>query len=529
MLAAPLIGSVNHTQVPIVVATSGASLSADDQAAIGKILNRLNKVPTKVSAHLLSVAPDRRAAQLLFVSSVSPFDQGKAETMIDNLGSAIAGVPVPPDLQVHLSGQAATNVAVQKQSAKQSKELQEGSILFIIILLLIIFRSLLAPLAYPPAGGAGARHGERLHRRPRCSVGFLRVSFFTQILLIVLILGAGTDYGLFLVFRAREQLFAGSEPKDAVAYAAVRTVGESISASAATVIVALLTLPAAGFGLYHDLGVPLAMGIAVMLLAGLDAAAGAARPSSAGRSSGRRRRCRARARRRPVGPGGREARREAGADARRRAGRARGAGAVLRSASSRPASGGDVTAPAGTDAAKGNAAVAAYFPQSSANPTNVIMDFPTSVWENPQQLATATDGLQNTGVLLGHDRPPRPERGTADAGGAHGDPRQVQSLRHRPGAGLAPPQLSRRRLAAGLPVHHLPRHRPLISGDGHTVQWQAGARCRHARHDGRHQLRPRAAATTWQCVAHRRRAPTPAASPARRRPSTTSARSRTTT
>ena len=57
-------------------------------------------------------------------------------------------------------------------------------------------------------------------------------------------------------------------PKEAVALAVSR-VGESISASAATVVVALLTLLLASFGIYHDLGVPLAIGIVVMLAAGL--------------------------------------------------------------------------------------------------------------------------------------------------------------------------------------------------------------------------------------------------------------------
>jgi len=48
-------------------------------------------------------------------------------------------------------------------------------------------------------------------------------------------LGAGTDYGLFLVYRAREELRSGMPPKEAVAHALAR-VGESISASAATVV-----------------------------------------------------------------------------------------------------------------------------------------------------------------------------------------------------------------------------------------------------------------------------------------------------
>src|SRR5437660_952968 len=96
----------------------------------------------------------------------------------------------------------------------------------------------------------------------------LKVSPLAQILLIVLVLGAGTDYGLFLVFRVRENLRSGLERKEAV-IAAVERVGESITFSAATVIAALLSLLAATFEFYSDLGIPLAIGIGVMLLAGL--------------------------------------------------------------------------------------------------------------------------------------------------------------------------------------------------------------------------------------------------------------------
>ena len=46
-----------------------------------------------------------------------------------------------------------------------------------------------------PLVGEAAKHG-------------LQVSPLAQFLLIVLVLGAGTDYGLFLVFRVREELRA---------------------------------------------------------------------------------------------------------------------------------------------------------------------------------------------------------------------------------------------------------------------------------------------------------------------------------
>jgi hypothetical protein len=65
----------------------------------------------------------------------------------------------------------------------------------------------------------------------------LKVSQIAQLLLIVLVLGAGTDYGLFLVFRVREQLRNGVDPKEAVV-ASVTRVGETITFSAFTVIAA---------------------------------------------------------------------------------------------------------------------------------------------------------------------------------------------------------------------------------------------------------------------------------------------------
>jgi RND superfamily putative drug exporter len=86
-----------------------------------------------------------------------------------------------------------------------------------------------------------------------------------QLLLTALVLGAGTDYGLFLLFCYREYLAAGLDPTRAVV-AAVERVGESVTFSAATVIAALLSLLLASFGLYRGVGPGLAIGIAVVLL-----------------------------------------------------------------------------------------------------------------------------------------------------------------------------------------------------------------------------------------------------------------------
>src|SRR5205814_20426 len=94
------------------------------------------------------------------------------------------------------------------------------------------------------------------------------VATVAQQLLIVLLIGAGTDYGLFLSFRVREELRLGQAPRQAVV-AAVARVGEAIGYSGITVAAALLTLLLAPFGLYRGVGLALAIGVGVLLVAAL--------------------------------------------------------------------------------------------------------------------------------------------------------------------------------------------------------------------------------------------------------------------
>ncbi len=401
------------------------------------------------------------------ISTVNNFDQTGVNALVRHLQSALDRAGFPSDLHVNMAGEVATEVANQQQSKKQGNEIQLFSVLFILVLLLIIFRSLLAPVitllgplfALALSGsfiGALGAHG-------------LKISFFTQILLIVLLLGAGTDYGLFLVFRVREELLDGRDPHEAVAVGMAR-VGESISASAATVVVALLTLTLASFGIYHDLGVPLAIGIVVMLLAGLTllpallAIFGRAVfwPSATAPREHRE------------GTWGRIAGRLV-----QRPALTLSIGVVVFGALAlctlgfkSGGFGGKVTAPAGTSAATGNAAQATNFPQSNTNPTNVIMRFPTSVWTDPSGLAVATRGLVQSGEFSTLSGP-------LDPNGTTLTPEQLTTLHHE--LGVTPQELAKTApvapadspVPADLYEAYVAASR-YIAADGKTVQWEAG-------------------------------------------------------
>ena len=461
-LAGPLGVQKDIRQVVVVASRAAGPLTAGDQAAIVREAARAQRLPQVVSVRQLETSGNGRAVQVVVSASVGQSNQVATKRLVDGIEGTFGPAHPPPGLSFNVAGQVATAAANQAAAKSTSREVQALSILFIVVLLLIVYRSLLAPLVtLLPAVFALALASSLIGA---LGAAGLQISQVTQVLLIVLILGAGTDYGLFLVFRVREELRAGSEPDQAVVNALSR-VGESITASAGTVILALLTLLAATFGLYHDLGVPLAIGVAVMLLAGLTllpallAILGPAVfwPANVGPGAVRQ------------GLWGRVATRVV---ARPRLTLATGVvffGALAVAATGFRAAGfgGTVTAPAGSDAAQGNAILARYFPRTTVNPTNLVLQFATPVWRHPESLTRAVMVLKASGEFQQLLEPLDPN-GTAltpaELSALHaslGPARALPPL--PPGTSTLPPALYSAYRATA----------PLLSSNGLTVQFEA--------------------------------------------------------
>ena len=67
-----------------------------------------------------------------------------------------------------------------------------------------------------------------------------------------------------------------------------------------------------------------------------------------------------------------------------------------------------VTAPAGSDAAAGNALITQYFPQSSASPSSLVFRYATPVWQDPGTLASASSSLSSSGLFASTAGPLEP-------------------------------------------------------------------------------------------------------------------------
>ncbi len=467
-LAAPLLGgqgSGRVSPITIIAVRSGGQLTAGDIAAVEREARLAAGSDQVTSVRALGISPDGRAVQLRAEARVSGGDITKDKTIIDDLQATFPRAAAPSGLQFHLAGQVATVVANNASSAKSGKQVQNLSLLLIVVLLLLVFRSVQAALVTLIPSGLALAVATRLIGG--LGQAGLLISSITQVLLIVLLLGAGTDYGLFLVFRVREELRAGHAPHDAVLRALVR-VGESITASAGTVILALLTLLLASFSLYHDLAVPLAVGVAVMLLIGLTLlpallailgrkAFWPAKIEPGPPRDGAWGRIAARLVRRP------------------RTTLAVGvivflALAVGALGYTAGGFGGATNAPSGSDAAAGNGALTAHFPQASNNPGNLILGYAQPVYANPSVLASASSSLHASGAFT-------TLAGPLDTTGTPLTPAQYRALHARLGAPQHLPVAEPAGL--GLPAATYQAYRAsaeFVSADGRVVQFEATLR-----------------------------------------------------
>ncbi len=383
-LAAPF-QPTNDTTGTLVVLGKG-KLSSSDQQDITSLQKKIAKDGHVVSVSDQGLSKDGQVSKAQVVFNV-PTSSTDASPTVAAVRSTMSSFKLPAGLSSYLTGQLPSAVDNQNSQAHAQKLTADLSILVILIMLIIVFRAVAAPLVtLLPAIWVLEMSGSIIAEASKAG---LQVSTITETMLTVLLLGAGTDYGLFFIMRVREEMAGGAPPHTAIERAG-RYVGESITFSAGTVIVALLTLLLATFGLYSGLGPALALGVFLMLLAALTllpallAVLGRAtfwpRPPRPATQEGVYARLADKVIAHPVVT--------------------LVCGVVflgvlglfsLGYASS--GFGGQTTGPAGSQSASGTNVINNHYPPAVANPTQVLMVWKSSVWKN---LTPASDAEANT-------------------------------------------------------------------------------------------------------------------------------------
>jgi RND superfamily putative drug exporter len=478
-LASPL-QEASLTAVTVVAARSGGTLTGADQAFLVRLERSLARIPRVVSVRDAGPSADGQAEQLTVLAALAQsggLAASQQATLVGQVRDAIRAGGPPPGFAVHTAGTVATRADTNATSGKTGGQVQWFSIAFVIALLVAVFRSALAPLIAVLPAVVVVLAAERL--TAEAAVHGLGVSQIASLLLIVLVLGAGTDYALFLMFRVREEMRKGlpaggsggdqgfvppgQRCHEAIVLSVAR-VGETITFSAGVLIAALLSLASATFSLYSGLAAPLAIAIALMLVAGLTllpallAICGPAAfwPSSvrpgAGRPGWWGPAC-SRIVRRPVTT--------------LVIGLVVFCALAVASASYVAAGfGGAATGPAGSDSAAGNTLLTRHFPRTAANPTVIVLRLRQPAWAAAGAVAAAERQLAGDAVFTSVSGPLN-ANGTALTAAqytalhaAYGPPRATQAS--------APAQVPQARLAA---YRSYRASGSYVSADGRTISF----------------------------------------------------------
>tara|TARA_R110002072_G_scaffold302999_2_gene491054 strand:+ start:483 stop:3152 length:2670 start_codon:yes stop_codon:yes gene_type:complete len=175
--------------------------------------------------------------------------------------------PVPPGLELALSGSATVGRDMMRAATESSKATELWTVILVVALLLIIYRAPVLAII-PLATVAVATEFSLAFLTVLADHGILSLFNGIEVYVKVLCYGAGVDYCLFLIARFKEELDDGVETVEAVS-GSIAKVGEALVASAGTVICGIGMMIFADFGKFRQAGIAITVGLVVVLIASL--------------------------------------------------------------------------------------------------------------------------------------------------------------------------------------------------------------------------------------------------------------------
>jgi RND superfamily putative drug exporter len=193
--------------------------------------------------------------------------QIQANKSVDAVRDIIAKDTPPPGLKVYVSGAAPLASDTLSIANSSLNNITIVTILLIIVMLLLVYRSvstLLVPL--------GSVLFEMLISKGVVStlghLGVIPLSSFAVNIVVALTLGAGTDYGIFLLGRYQEARQSGESREEAY-YTAYRGVSPIIIGSGLTIAGAGFCLSFARLDYFHTMGPAVAVAMLLTISAAL--------------------------------------------------------------------------------------------------------------------------------------------------------------------------------------------------------------------------------------------------------------------
>jgi RND superfamily putative drug exporter len=268
-LAEQAFGQGNQASATVVVKRAdGQPLTEADQAKVAEVGQRLQAATiervTTVVTGPQAVSPNGQV-QLVNVGLEGIGDDPKLLDAVQQIRDTVHPALEGTQLRQAVTGDVAMYLDSQDVFKKALSIIAGVTVVLIIVLLLLMFRSPVAALL--PVFTVGLVSVIAPGLIAWCAKAFnFQVDQQLQIVMTIVLYGIGTDYIVFLLFRYRERLRAGDDPKQALV-ASVARIGEVIASAAAAIMIAFSALLLAIFAGFRSFGPGLVIAVATMAFA----------------------------------------------------------------------------------------------------------------------------------------------------------------------------------------------------------------------------------------------------------------------
>ncbi|KYC63539.1 MMPL family transporter [Heyndrickxia coagulans] len=259
----------NHGTSVIIVFHDRVKISGHEMGHIRSTLERLEKnkkqyAITGLTTHfrepaLKSELVSKDGKTVMAIASVDP---GKKS--FKTVRAALQKAVKTPGVEVMMTGNRLINEDVTDRSQAGLKKTEAITIVFILAVLVLVYRSIVAPLIPLLTVGLSYLVSQFIVAILVDKLDF-PVSNFTQIFLVAVLFGIGTDYCILLLSRFKEELADGKETLPAI-LATYRSAGKTVLFSGIAVLIGFASIGLASFKLYQSASA-VAVGVAVLLFA----------------------------------------------------------------------------------------------------------------------------------------------------------------------------------------------------------------------------------------------------------------------
>lgn len=262
--------SASPTDIIVFKTTSGTVLNNQDIYKINRAVMAINyqKLPRVVAVAFspTQLAPNHKILLGHVIYSGTASDTATINA-VKSVRGALSKQLAGTNISAATTGQESVANDMQDSTNRALKIVSIGTLLIVLILPALVFRSPLAGLLPIAAVGVVYSIASSLIALAAKTFHF-KVDQQLSIMFTVVLFGIGTDYILFLLFRYRERLRTGDYTREAVSYALSRA-GEAIFSAALVVLTSFAALFFAKFGIFSQFAPGLVICVAVMMLAAM--------------------------------------------------------------------------------------------------------------------------------------------------------------------------------------------------------------------------------------------------------------------